>query len=67
VLQKHLAESAGGQAANGKARFHTKNDPGYRAVLASIEEGRRQLLAKPRVDMPGAVPIAQERDFGKTF
>ena len=44
-----------------------KTDPNYVAMLAAIEAGRKALLAKPRVDMPGAKPIAQQRDFGKTY
>jgi len=67
VLTRNLAKSAGGLADDAKAVFKTTDDPRYRAILKAIEEGKAALLAKPRMDMPGAVPIPQERDFGRTF
>ena len=67
VLLKNLARSAGGEADDRKAIFLSKEDPRYRAMLGAIEEGREALLAQPRMDMPGAVPVPQVRDFGKTF
>ena len=67
LLLKHLARSAGGRAPDDRAMFADKSDPAYRAVLAAIEEGRAELLARPRMDMPGAVPVPQVRDFGRTF
>ena len=57
----------GGRAPDDRALFADKSDPAYRAVLAAIEEGRAELLARPRMDMPGAVPVPQVRDFGRTF
>jgi hypothetical protein len=66
-LLAHLARSAGGQAADERANFKTKADPQYQALLTAIREGREALLAKPRMDMPGAVPVPQIRDFGRTF
>ena len=36
-------------------------------MLHAIELGRQALLAKPRMDLPGAVSVPQVRDFGKTF
>jgi len=67
VLVRNLARSAGGLADDAKALFKSKADPRYQAILEAIEQGKAALLAKPRMDMPGAVPIPQERDFGKTF
>ena len=67
VLKLWLARSAGGDAADARAPFKSKEDPHYQAMLHAIEEGRQALLAKPRMDMPGAVPVAQTRDFGRTF
>ena len=44
----------------GKAEptFASTDNPHYQAMLAIIRTGRRQALAKPRVDMPGANVIA---------
>jgi hypothetical protein len=67
VLVRSLAKSAGGTADDRGARFKSEADPKYRAVLAAIEKGKAALLARPRVDMPGAKPIPQQRDFGKTY
>ncbi|MFP4057059.1 MAG: LamG-like jellyroll fold domain-containing protein [Candidatus Brocadiia bacterium] len=36
------------------ASFASTRDPHYQAMLAVIRDGRRQALAAPRVDMPGA-------------
>ena len=36
------------------ATFASTLDPHYQAMLAAIRNGRRQALAAPRVDMPGA-------------
>jgi hypothetical protein len=38
--------------------FASTADPHYQAMLAIIRDGRRQALAAPRVDMPGAKAIA---------
>jgi hypothetical protein len=73
VLNAHLAKDAGGlgidNAQNGRTppSFKDTGDPVYQALLAAIEEGKQALAARPRVDMPGAEPVAQKRDFGKTF
>lgn len=67
VLTSNLAKSAGGLAADAKAVFKSKDDPNYQAILKAIEAGKAALLAKPRMDMPGAVAIPQQRDFGRTF
>jgi len=67
VLVKNLAKSAGGLADDAKAVFKSKGEPRFQAILKAIEGGKAALLAKPRMDMPGAVPIPQQRDFGRTF
>lgn len=73
ILNGPLATSAGGlglcrqQDGQPPALFADKNDPDYRAMLAAIVEGRRQLGLKPRMDMPNAVPAEYERDFGRLF
>ena len=67
VLTTRLAKSAGGLAPDDKALLKAKTDPRYRAILAALEKGKQALLANPRMDMPGAKPIPQQRDFGKTF
>ncbi len=40
--------------------FASTDDPHYQAMLAIIRDGRRQALAVPRVDMPGAEVIPGE-------
>lgn len=67
VLTRNLATSAGGLADDAKAIFKYKDDARYQAILKAIEGGKAALLAKPRMDMPGAVPVPQQRDFGRTF
>jgi len=67
VLVRNLAKSEGGTAEDGKAVFKTKTAPGYQALLDAIEKGGAALLAKPRMDMVAAIPVPQERDFGRTF
>ncbi|MEE8451166.1 MAG: hypothetical protein V3R99_04595 [Thermoguttaceae bacterium] len=63
VLQSNLAESAGGLAEDENARFTSKDDSGYRALLAAIEEASAALYAKPRVDMQGAEPVPYPTDY----
>ena len=73
VLNAHLAKEAGGMGLtkekNGKAPpvFKDTADPVYAAMLKAIEAGKAALDAKPRMDMPGGVPVPQQRDFGRTF
>jgi len=67
LLLRHLAQSSGGRADDPKALFSTRDDPHYRALLQAIERGKKALLAQPRMDMAGATPIPQQRDFGRTY
>jgi len=47
--------------------FASTNDPAWRAMHDAIVAGRDALNAKPRMDMPGGVPVPQVRDFGRVF
>jgi len=38
--------------------FRSTDDPHYQSLLATIRRGRREALAAPRVDMPGAEVVA---------
>ena len=40
-------------------RFQHASDPARLAALAIIEEGRRNLVARPRADMPGFHLVAE--------
>ncbi|MCL4207201.1 MAG: hypothetical protein KJ000_32365 [Pirellulaceae bacterium] len=71
VLAAHLAESAGGwelsRPVDGQSppRFEVPDDPVLRSLRAAIEQGRRDMLAAPRIDMPGAVPLRGPSDWGQ--
>jgi hypothetical protein len=73
VLSAPLSREAGGEGAcaverEGKpAGFADTSDPDYAAMLAAIKEGRAQMLAKPRVDMPGGKPEPYYREFDRVF
>jgi hypothetical protein len=73
ALNAHLSEEAGGLGLTKKKhdqdppRFEDRNDPIYLAMLEAIRKGKEALDARPRVDMPGATAIAQQRDFGKLY
>ncbi|MBT3199236.1 MAG: DUF1080 domain-containing protein [Phycisphaerales bacterium] len=64
---KLLAKSAGGVAPDDKARFKSTKDPDYQAILEILKEAKATLLAHPRIDMPGAKAIPQQRNFGKVY
>ncbi len=74
LLTAHLAKEAGGYGLVGKRKEHcdflpwkSKKEPVYLEMLSAIMDGKRTLEKRPREDMPGAVIIPQERDFGHTF
>ncbi len=67
VLQTNLAKSAGGLCDDEKARFPSTDDAAYRQMLTAIEGARDILLAKPRVDMPGAEPVPYPTDYGGLY
>ena len=51
-----LAKSAGGSQKCGKAVFQSKDDPDYKAVLATFKPIGQMLKLTPRMDMSGAEP-----------
>jgi hypothetical protein len=67
ALRDNLAKSAGGIAEDNTAAFNAEDDPNYLALLTAIKAGKADLEGCPRIDMPGAVPIPQDRNFGKVF
>ncbi len=67
VLLGNLATAAGGRAVDAEAVFKSTADADYTTLLAAIQEGARLLVELPRMDMPGAKPIPQKRDFGVVF
>jgi len=67
LLLRNLARSAGGWADEDKALFVSSKAADYRQLLGILQEARRALDATPRIDMPQAKAIPQERDFGRTF
>jgi len=73
VLNAHLSKEAGGMGLCGKAAektapvFAEQSDATYQAMLRAIEAGREALESRPRVDMPGAIRVAQQRNFGKIY
>jgi hypothetical protein len=73
VLNAHLAKEAGGMGLaedkDGQKPpvFETTDDLTYQALLKAIQAGKQTLYAKPRMDMPGGIAIAQQRNFGKLY
>jgi hypothetical protein len=74
LLNAHLAKEAGGYGLVGKRKEHpdfspwkSKKELVYLEMLSAIMDGKRTLEKMPREDMPGAIIIPQERDFGRTF
>jgi len=73
VLNAHLAKKAGGMGLvkqkDGKSPpvFADTTDKTYQAMLNAIKSGKKALYDRPRVDMDRAVPIAQQRNFGKLY
>jgi hypothetical protein len=67
LLSRNLARNAGGSANNTTARFKSKADADYQALLAALQEGAEELAARPRMDMEGGVAVPQNRDFGRVW
>jgi hypothetical protein len=67
LLLGPLAKEAGGWESCG-AVLASRDDPGYRVLLALIEQGKAELDAKPRYGTPGFQPnqqyIREMRRFG---
>ncbi len=63
ALSAHLAKPAGGRGlgtekdGHGKPLFEDTADADYTAMLQAIHEGRRKMLAQPRVDMASGSPL----------
>jgi hypothetical protein len=51
-----LAKAAGGSEKCGKPIFASREDPDYRAILATFAPAVEMLKQRPRMDMPGAKP-----------
>jgi len=71
ALTAHLAESAGGYGVQ-KERdgrrpplFASSQDAVWAGLREAITAGSRELLSRPRMDMPGAVPVAGPSDWGR--
>lgn len=67
ILLNMLDKSAGGRATGNNIYFKSKNDPKYKELLAILKEAKQALDQNPRIDMPGAKAIPQERNFSRTF
>ena len=67
LLSHNLSKAAGGAAVNNRSAFKSKNDPDYQRLLTAIRQGAKHLSELPRMDMPGARAIPQERDFGRSW
>jgi len=63
VLVDHLPKNNGGRGM--EPAFKGPDDPDYQAILAAIKQGQKALSEKPRIDMPGAIPVPYPKDFGK--
>lgn len=55
-LRANLSTTAGGLAEPETARYADKSNSQYQEALAIIRAGAVELAARPRMDMPGAVP-----------
>ncbi len=67
LLSHNLPPQAGGLARPNRAMFKSKRDPDYQKLLKALQQGARHLRELPRMDMPNAVAVPQERDFGRTW
>ena len=67
VLVSNLSQKSAGLADDATALFKSTNDAAYEELLGILEDAGKSFYATPRIDMPGAKPIVQDRDFGKTF
>jgi len=73
VLTAHLAKKAGGlqlcKSVEGKQPnlFADKTDPDYKTILDAIEQGKNELYANPRMDMPNATPIPYPKNYAGPY
>ncbi|MBN2137096.1 MAG: hypothetical protein JW720_04765 [Sedimentisphaerales bacterium] len=47
--------------------FTAKTDPDYETMLAAIRQGKEELYAKPRMDMPGAKPVPYPKNYAGPY
>ena len=73
VLTAPLAKTAGGlqlckpKEAKLPNSFANKTDPDYKTILAAINQGKNDLYATPRVDMPNATPLPYPKNYAGPF
>ncbi len=73
LLNAHLSKEYGGMELENPKKgrkplvFKDANDSVYQSMLKAVQKGKVALEARPRMDMPGAIAIPQERNFGKVF
>ena len=73
VLTAPLAKTAGGlELCKPKENrqpnmFADKADPDFQTMLAAIEQGKKELYARPRMDMPNASPIPYPKNYAGPF
>jgi hypothetical protein len=60
-LAAPLAKAAGGRGSCGEGVYRSAADPDYAALLEAIRPAQRQLVLKPRSDMPGAQVAEADR------
>ncbi len=67
IIMRNLAQSAGGWAQDEKAIFKETTHPEYAKLLSALRLAAKSVEKYPRIDMPGAKAIPQQRDFGKIY
>jgi len=73
VLTAPLAKTAGGlQLCKPKDNkepqlFPDKTDPDFKTILAAIDQGKKDLYANPRTDMPNAKPLPYPKNYAGPF
>jgi hypothetical protein len=70
ALTAHLSKEAGGYGMNAEKdgkrppAYKSVNDADLQTMLKAIQQGKRDMISKPRMDMPGAVPKRSPGDWG---
>ena len=68
VLNAPLAKSAGGMGTcKTNKQFKNRTDKDFQLMLAAIQQGKKELYARPRMDMPDAKPLPYPQDFVGPF
>jgi cytochrome c553 len=47
--------------------FANKSNPDYKKILEAIRQGKKQLYANPRMDMPNATPIPYPKNYAGPY